>query len=133
MAIINKFGTATSETNIDGVKQYNIFCEKIDDSTNKRVFSTILYYLEKDKDNVESMFNDVYNRTINGTSFSVDTLRAQRKHLLSDSDWTVLPDCGLSESKVNEWKVYRQKLRDITNGIDTEEKAKAVVFPTQPD
>ena len=79
------------------------------------------------------MFNDVYNRTISGTAFSVDTLRGQRKHLLNDSDWTVLPDCGLSESKVNEWKVYRQKLRDITNGIDTEEKAKAVVFPTQPD
>ena len=130
MAIINRFGTATSEINIDGVKQYNIFCEKIDDSTNKRVFSTVLYYLEKDKDNVETIFNDVYTRTISGTPVSVATLRGRRKNLLKDSDWTVLPDCGLSESKVNEWKVYRQKLRDITNGIDTEEKAKAVVFPT---
>ena len=133
MALINKFGTATSKVNRDGNKQYEIFCEKIDDTTNKKVFSTLLFYLEKDKDNVESMFNDAYNRTINGTSFSADTLRAIRKNLLKDSDRTVLPDCGLSESKVNEWKVYRQKLRDITNGIDTEEKAKAVVFPTQPD
>ena len=33
--------------------------------------------------------------------------------MLEQSDWTVLPDCPLSDSKVAEWKTYRQTLRDL--------------------
>ena len=59
--------------------------------------------------------------------------RSERDELLKDSDWTVMPDSPLSNSKKAEWTTYRQKLRDITNGIDTEEKAKAVTWPTAPN
>ena len=39
--------------------------------------------------------------------------RAERNNLLALSDSKILPDRGLSESKVTEWKTYRQSLRDI--------------------
>ena len=39
--------------------------------------------------------------------------RAKRNDLLAQSDMYVLPDIGLSESKVTEWKTYRQALRDM--------------------
>lgn len=130
--IVNRIGEATSETNSDGVKQYCTYCEKFNDETNQIAFSTNIYYLEADKDNVETMFNELYTAHITPTLFSVETLRAQRKDLLKDSDWTVMPDSPLSDSKKAEWTTYRQALRDITNGIDTEEKAKAVTFPTPP-
>ena len=39
--------------------------------------------------------------------------RAERNDVLAQSDIYVLPDIGLSESKVNEWKTYRQSLRDM--------------------
>ena len=40
-------------------------------------------------------------------------VRAARDMMLEQSDWTVLPDCPLSDSKVAEWKTYRQTLRDL--------------------
>tara|TARA_Y100000296_G_C5058884_1_gene198729 strand:+ start:302 stop:709 length:408 start_codon:yes stop_codon:yes gene_type:complete len=133
MTIKNKFGETTSEINVDGVEQYCTYCEKYDDETNEKVWSTFLYYFEKDKDNVEAMFEDVYTRQSTPTPFSVDILRGQRKKLLEESDWTTLPDSPLNEDKKEEWKTYRQQLRDITNGIETEEQYKAVVFPTKPE
>jgi len=39
--------------------------------------------------------------------------RAERNNFLALSDNKVLPDRGLSDSKVTEWKTYRQSLRDI--------------------
>ena len=41
-------------------------------------------------------------------------LRKTRNQMLTDSDWTVMPDSPLSDSKKNEWKTYRQALRDLT-------------------
>jgi hypothetical protein len=40
--------------------------------------------------------------------------RAERNSLLDESDYTQLPDCGLSNEKVQEFAIYRQALRDIT-------------------
>jgi len=57
-------------------------------------------------------------------------LRARRNSLLASSDWTVLPDSPLSNK--NAWIEYRQDLRDITEGVNTEAKVKAVVFPEKP-
>ena len=53
--------------------------------------------------------------------------RAERNNFLAQSDSKMLPDRGLSESKLNEWKVYRQKLRDL----DFSDPSK-VVFPMKP-
>ena len=42
-------------------------------------------------------------------------IRAHRNQLISNCDWTVNIDSPLSDSKKEEWKTYRQALRDITN------------------
>ena len=42
-----------------------------------------------------------------------ERLRSTRDKLLADSDWAVMPDSPLSESKKAEWIAYRQGLRDV--------------------
>jgi len=58
-----------------------------------------------------------------------ETLRGERDILLQESDWTVLPDSPLSTSKVNEWKTYRQALRDLP--ANTSDYANPT-YPTEP-
>ena len=50
-------------------------------------------------------------------SIELKVFRKVRNGLLADSDWTVMPDSPLSESKQTEWKTYRQKLRDLTKTV----------------
>ena len=40
-------------------------------------------------------------------------LRAKRNSLLAKSDSKIVTDRGMSESKITEWKTYRQSLRDM--------------------
>ena len=70
-------------------------------------------------------------------SKEMEELRLVRNRLLSESDWTVMADSPLSESKKTEWKTYRQTLRDITKTakpkisklrLDLE----SVTFPEKP-
>ena len=69
--------------------------------------------------------NGAFDRAIAG-------LRARRNSLLASSDWTVLSDSPLSETEKTAWLEYRQDLRDITEGVNTEAKVKAVTFPEKP-
>jgi hypothetical protein len=69
--------------------------------------------------------NGAFDRAIAG-------LRAKRNALIASSDWTVLSDSPLSETEKTAWLEYRQDLRDITEGLNTEAKVKAVVFPVKP-
>ena len=39
--------------------------------------------------------------------------KSYRNSLLSESDWTQLPDNKLSDTKKTEWQTYRQSLRDM--------------------
>ena len=64
--------------------------------------------------------------------------------MLYETDWMANSDVTMS----NDWKTYRQELRDITNGLDTIEKVnnklkvdedknsetfgKLINFPTKP-
>jgi hypothetical protein len=59
---------------------------------------------------------------------AMETLRAKRNKLLSDTDYLALSDNTMTE----EVKTYRQTLRDITEGLTTKEQVEAVVFPTKP-
>jgi hypothetical protein len=59
-------------------------------------------------------------------------LRAKRNKLLADTDYTVLQDSTFTDAQVAEWVVYRQALRDITNGLTTKDEVEAVVFPVKP-
>lgn len=42
-------------------------------------------------------------------------LREMRQVLLNESDWTQMPDCPLSEEIKNDWRIWRQEMRDITS------------------
>jgi hypothetical protein len=69
--------------------------------------------------------NGAFDRAIAG-------LRSKRNSLIASSDWTVLSDSPLSAELKTAWLEYRQDLRDITEGLNTEAKVKAVTFPDKP-
>ena len=55
-------------------------------------------------------------------------IRQERTGLLAECDWMGTSDVTMSD----DWKTYRQALRDITKGVDTVDKAKAVTMPKKP-
>jgi hypothetical protein len=57
-----------------------------------------------------------------------NNVRAMRNDLLSQSDWTQVPDNGLKNKE--QWKLYRQALRDITENLDDPDN---VVWPKLED
>ena len=70
-----------------------------------------------------------------------ELLRNKRNQLLVESDWTVMPDSPISESKKSEWKTYRQSLRDLPKGANPklsetmrgfELDSSSVTFPEKP-
>ena len=52
----------------------------------------------------------------------------ERNNKLAQSDWMANSDVTMS----SDWKTYRQELRDLTNGLDTEDKVNKVTWPTEP-
>jgi len=75
---------------------------------------------------------DEANWTTGAFDRAMNDLRAKRNKLLADTDYTVLQDSTFTDAQVAEWVVYRQALRDITNGLTTKDEVEAVVFPTKP-
>ena len=63
-----------------------------------------------------------------GTDY-IGALRHYRDTLLRESDWTQFTDSPLSDAKKNEWKTYRQSLRDLPA---TESDPENATFPTKP-
>ena len=59
---------------------------------------------------------------------ALEHLRKIRNSLLAETDWMANSDLTMSD----EWKTYRQQLRDITNGLTTVDEVQAVEFPTKP-
>ena len=55
-------------------------------------------------------------------------IRLKRRPLLEETDFYANSDVTMSD----DMKTYRQNLRDITNGLDTVEKAQNVTWPTKP-
>jgi len=74
-----------------------------------------------DENNLKNHF-DIY----------IKNLRFDRNQLLKESDWTQMPDSPLTDAQKTEWQTYRQSLRDLTNGLTTQEEVEAVVFPEEP-
>ena len=59
---------------------------------------------------------------------SMMRLRSERNSLLAKTDWYANSDVTMSDAM----KTYRQKLRDITEGLTTAEEVEAVIWPTKP-
>ena len=55
-------------------------------------------------------------------------VRDKRNILLKETDFYALSDVTMS----SDMTTYRQNLRDITNGIDTLDKANNITWPTKP-
>tara|TARA_A100001201_G_scaffold2079_1_gene5177 strand:- start:3145 stop:3438 length:294 start_codon:yes stop_codon:yes gene_type:complete len=60
---------------------------------------------------------------------AIASLRQDRNRLLAETDFYALTDVTMSD----QMKKYRQDLRDITVGLDTEKKVKNKKFPTKPE
>jgi len=61
--------------------------------------------------------------------FNLIQLRRKRDILLQQCDWVLVPDTPLSQEKIDEWKVYRQALRNLPSV--TEDPANPV-WPVAP-
>ena len=57
--------------------------------------------------------------------------KAERNSLLAKSDSMVVSDRGMSESKLTEWKTYRQKLRDFD--FSSYDRGDDITWPTKPE
>ena len=75
----------------------------------------------------ESEINAELTRLTNAEPMRL--LRIERDIRLQETDWTVLPDAQLSADKVNEYKTYRQALRDLPADTSDPENPK---WPTKP-
>ena len=58
-----------------------------------------------------------------------DILRNERDYLLKECDWTQMPDSPLTDTKKQEWQVYRQALRDLPATADINN----IEFPIKPE
>jgi hypothetical protein len=70
------------------------------------------------------MLIQIYGWTLSTTGQGAQTqddlaqaLREMRDVLLKESDWTQMPDCPLSEEIKNDWRIWRQEMRDITSTV----------------
>lgn len=58
----------------------------------------------------------------------MSVLRNKRNNLLAETDWMASSDVTMS----NDWKTYRQALRDITKTEPTDMALSNITFPTKP-
>jgi hypothetical protein len=72
-------------------------------------------------------------RTAFGMAMSEDikwqVIKAYRNDLLTQSDWTQLPDAALTSTEQTAWQNYRQSLRDIPQNYAIPDE---VIFPEIP-
>ena len=57
-------------------------------------------------------------------------LRQARNNKLQQTDWMT---CSDSPTITDEWKAYRQALRDITKDLKTVDDVRSVTWPTKPE
>jgi hypothetical protein len=59
-------------------------------------------------------------------------VRAARDRRLNETDWTQVPDNQLTDEQRNDWREYRQALRDITLHCEGITCVGDVVWPSKP-
>tara|TARA_R100000152_G_C6779343_1_gene210889 strand:+ start:1184 stop:1471 length:288 start_codon:yes stop_codon:yes gene_type:complete len=59
----------------------------------------------------------------------ISELREVRNSLLQETDWMT---CSDAPTITDEWKNYRQSLRDITKDMKTVDDVRSVTWPTKP-
>ena len=59
-------------------------------------------------------------------------IRQRRDALLAQTDWTQVADCPLPTELIEQFKTYRQELRDLPDATSGAVTINDVVFPTAP-
>lgn len=116
----------------DGLKDHGWFPYRI-------VYAHVTNDMMLDKSDVVIEQNEVveYQKTRSKTEQEINaeiqswwiTIRYTRNQKLLESDWTQLSDSPLTEIKKEEWKIYRQALRDIT----LQESPFSINWPIKPE
>ena len=100
-----------------------------DEEASETYGQTLTKYSEYESVGIGCTYNN--GTWIRPAEYEVDhwaVLRYNRDKRLVQSDWKVLPG-SIYESKLEEWKAYRQVLRDLP--ANTSDPSK-VVYPTRP-
>ena len=88
----------------------------------------------KMEDGQRVLMTDAEEASINTTpeftalEYLLIQFRKKRDRLLKETDWMANSDVTMSD----DWKTYRQALRDLPSGLDTIEKVNEKEFPTKP-
>jgi hypothetical protein len=105
--------------------EYNSYPSDIIDVTDR--YSDILTSINTKGMEIKIEFGEVVLVEKLKQEITWDQIKKERNDLLLESDWTQLPDVNLSNKE--EWKTYRQKLREITTVFSNTSE---VVFPQKP-
>lgn len=88
-------------------------------------------YFEYQDTEQEVIQEKLYNEYGRWNKVSWEGIRMIRNYLLSDSDWTQMPDAVLSSDLKTQWTTYRSKLRSLPQDYDGQD-ADDVKFPINP-
>jgi len=101
-----------------------------DEEASETYGQTITKYSEYESVSIGNTYNNgTWIRPQDSTLDYWKILRYNRDKRLTQSDWKVLPGSPF-ESKLDEWKTYRQALRDLPANTSDPKK---VVYPRRPD
>jgi hypothetical protein len=81
------------------------------------------------KPNEFYIFNYEIKEWVPDTSLADASVKSQRNALLTESDWTQIPNNPLTVDQQQAWAVYRQELRDVTSQSGYPFN---VIWPTPP-
>jgi len=110
--------------NLKGKKNVNLDKERVvrvdlnEESEYNTAFILPSYgYYDEQKNNFFPVSDDYYDEQKYNdiVSDQLSLIRLRRNELLRDTDWTQLPDVSLTQNVIEQYRVYRQELRDIPN------------------
>ncbi len=93
--------------------------------------------LESNQSVIQGVYEVEKYKIISGSAVeqSIDfwnAVRIERNTLLTESDWTQMPDSPLTDSKKIAWSTYRQSLRDLPSNNSSASSYDDVTFPSEP-
>jgi hypothetical protein len=106
--------------------------------TSETEVNTAIYYvsnnqlvLKPNKPEPYYQFNYQTKQWYDPRSYEIkcDLVKVKRNQLLTDSDWTQIPNNPLTLEVQQQWATYRQELRDITQQSGYPDN---VIWPTPP-
>lgn len=59
-------------------------------------------------------------------------IKKKRDFLLLNSDWTQLSDNSLTDQQKEQWRTYRQLLRDLPQTYSSATSKSEITWPTKP-